>query len=112
VLPRPNTQPRAPKPTRSHPRKVATAWARASTLSADRASARASATTSRVSIGAMIDAVALATAFSAGATTMVRSCGASSKQASTPASRQKASRLSIAAMSRGSAFMGCVRDKP
>jgi histidinol-phosphate/aromatic aminotransferase/cobyric acid decarboxylase-like protein len=33
------------------------------------------------------EAVALVTAFSAGATTIVRSCGASSKHASTPASR-------------------------
>ena len=62
---------------------------------------------------ATTEAVARATAFTAGGgATWVRSTGASPKQASTPASRQKASRLSVAALSRAAGLMALLLDSP
>ena len=106
-LPRANTACRAPMPRSEQPSNAAIACPSASSVSAPAASRRASARASEASTTGVTAAVALATALTVGGgSTWVRSTGASPKQASTPASRQKASRLSVAAASRLCGVMG------
>ena len=105
--PRMNTVRRACS-CRAEPRKAATASASASTLSAASAASRAAITASARSGARAAAVVRSAGAPGVGAALRRRSsvsvsrfCGASSKQSATPASRQKASRLSTRAEGEG-----------